>query len=153
MKLLSMWQPWASAVAWLLKGNETRSRRTHYRGPIAFHAAQQNGTAYLDLRRHYWRILEGCGMGHLIEATKGREMPRGAIVATGEILDCIPTEEIEKTHPLTPLERAFGDYGPGRFVWILGSVKPIVPMPYKGSQAMLTLPDQVVSQIEYLRVA
>lgn len=38
---ISLWQPWASALAIRSKRNETRSWATSYRGPIAIHAAKR----------------------------------------------------------------------------------------------------------------
>jgi hypothetical protein len=39
MRAISLWQPWASAIALRLKSNETRGWATTYRGPLAIHAA------------------------------------------------------------------------------------------------------------------
>jgi hypothetical protein len=41
MKCISLWQPFASAVALGIKKIETRSWMTYYSGPIAIHAAQK----------------------------------------------------------------------------------------------------------------
>lgn len=48
MKALTIRQPWASLIAHGVKTIETRSWRTHYRGPIAIHAG---ATADLDTPR------------------------------------------------------------------------------------------------------
>lgn len=40
MKAITIWQPWASAIAHGLKGIETRSWGTKYRGLLAIHAAK-----------------------------------------------------------------------------------------------------------------
>ncbi len=39
MKLITLWQPWASAMSLSMKRIETRSWGTDYRGPLAIHAA------------------------------------------------------------------------------------------------------------------
>lgn len=76
-------------------------------------------------------------------------MPMGAIVATCELLGCEligydwpDNQQIAYTgrwgrayhgHKLTPQERAFGDYTPGRFAWLLGNIKALPePIPCKG---------------------
>lgn len=41
MKTLTLWQPWATLVALLVKLVETRSWATSYRGPVAIHAAKR----------------------------------------------------------------------------------------------------------------
>jgi len=41
MKALSLWQPWASAIALGSKRIETRGWATSYRGPLAIHAAKR----------------------------------------------------------------------------------------------------------------
>lgn len=38
---LTLWQPWASLVAWEEKRIETRSWSTSYRGPLVIHAAKR----------------------------------------------------------------------------------------------------------------
>lgn len=42
MKALTIWQPWAGAVAAGIKKNETRSWSTKYRGQIAIHSAMKS---------------------------------------------------------------------------------------------------------------
>ena len=41
MKAITLWDPWASAMALELKRNETRGWSTPYRGPLAIHAAKR----------------------------------------------------------------------------------------------------------------
>ncbi len=84
MKTITVWQPWAGALAAGIKENETRSWATKYRGPIAIHAAMRD-------------IFDGLELIPVPTALKIKEalrcewadMPRGAIVATGELVDCI----------------------------------------------------------------
>ena len=65
-------------------------------------------------------------------------LPRGAVIATCQLIDCVRTEEIafdgRYSGLLTVVEEAFGDYGPNRFAWILCDVKPLPePIPAKGA--------------------
>jgi hypothetical protein len=59
------------------------------------------------------------------------ELPRGAVVATCTLVDCVRIHEIE---PSSEQERAFGDYSEGRFAWLLSDVVPLpFPIPVKGA--------------------
>ena len=54
----------------------------------------------------------------------------GAILATCSLVDCIPIEQCSAD----ARERAFGDYSPGRYGWILEDVKPLPdPEPARGA--------------------
>lgn len=131
MKTITVWQPWAGALAAGIKENETRSWATKYRGPIAIHAAMRevfDGLALIPVPIAL-KIKEAlrCEWG---------EMPRGAIIATGELVDCIKiTPEYVAT--LSPDELALGDYTPGRYAWKLANVKRLPePIPTKGKQGL-----------------
>lgn len=48
---------------------------------------------------------------------------------------------------LTPRERAFGDYAPGRYGWTSHSpIKFREPIPFKGRQGIFDVPDELVSR-------
>jgi hypothetical protein len=59
MKAISLWNPWAYAVPLGLKGVETRSWATNYRGPIAIHAAlnRKGISGYSFTRFEYDEIM------------------------------------------------------------------------------------------------
>jgi activating signal cointegrator 1 len=64
------------------------------------------------------------------------QLPRGAILATVDLVDVRGTDEVARAvvNPLTVTERAFGDYWPGRFAWLLKNVQPLAePIPAKGA--------------------
>lgn len=131
MKAITIWQPWAGALAAGIKENETRSWPTKYRGPIAIHAAIKealSGLAQIP-EPTALKIMEALDCGW-------DEMPRGAIIATGELVDCIRiTPELVAT--LSPDELALGDYTPGRYAWKLANVRRLPdPVPVKGKQGL-----------------
>jgi hypothetical protein len=134
MKALSLWQPWATAIACGAKKIETRSWSTNYRGPIAIHAAKtwndQCALAYGTLvdREDFYQLLPKDDDGRL------HELPLGAIVAYAELVDV--TGVINLIGKLTPLEQSLGNYSEGRYGWILEDVKLIVPVPAKGRQGL-----------------
>ncbi len=121
MKALSLTQPWATAVAIGLKQWETRGWATRYRGPLAIHAA-----------KNFPRWAKEFAQA---EYTLGRlpsPLPRGAIIATCELVGCRPTFEIEPE--ISAIEKLYGDYGEGRFAFHLVNVKLLPkPIPARGS--------------------
>jgi hypothetical protein len=157
MKAISLWQPWASAIAVGAKRIETRSWTTSYRGPLAIHAAKRcilsefeefdDDLAWrgaLDLGpRLYWL---------------DRILPFGCIVAVCRLTQCLPTEKIpshllhvtqyrewdrDKCYGWT--ERQLGNFGPGRFGWILQDVIVLPePIPCKGHQRLFEVPDDIL---------
>ena len=131
MKAITLTQPWATLVAIGAKKIETRSWATPYRGPLAIHAA-----------KGYTRDMVRLAL--MVEPFKTtlRDadyplfslLPRGMIVATCQLVDCIQTE---KCTELSFLESAFGDYSPHRWAWILEDVKPLPePIPAKGALSL-----------------
>lgn len=59
-------------------------------------------------------------------------MPTGAFVATAVVADCVPTEDLMSV--ISDLEWTHGDYSPGRWGWVLESVRRLTdPVPYIGS--------------------
>lgn len=148
MKVLTLWEPWATLIEIGAKKIETRSWRTPYRGPIAIHAAKTISKAnrLLAVRRgpiadaldRAGRIVLGDGGTHA-EA----KLHQGVIIATAEIDRCIgvpypnPRYGTDwSTWPSHP-ERTFGDYTPGRFAWVLVNVRPLaVPIAFTGAQKL-----------------
>lgn len=138
MKAITVWQPWAGALAAGIKENETRRWATKYRGPIAIHSAMKAiqhtwSNLYMDdeAREVICRRLE------LPEIFDGPvTFPMGCILATAELVDCIKiTPEYIAT--LTPDELALGDYTLGRYAWKLENVKKLPePIPAKGKQGL-----------------
>ena len=133
MKAISLWQPWASAIALGNKKVETRSWWTKYRGPLAIHAAKR----WQSDQREFASV----------EAAFGRlpgKLPFGAIVAVADLVDVKRTEELESD--VDAIERIYGDYSAGRFGWILENVQALEdPVPFRGAQGLFFVPDNVVS--------
>ena len=158
MKALSLWQPWASAIACGSKTIETRSWDTSYRGRLAIHAAKRCVMRDLEAICVYPCWLAALsplfsqlpGAWTLRPETLRDILPFGAIVATGRLVNCIPTGactsniDVVRRIPLSGrkgslkwTERDLGDFSPGRFAWILRDVKPInPPVPYRGQRGL-----------------
>lgn len=154
MKVLTLTQPWATLIAAGHKRLETREWRTSYTGPIAIHAAK--GWKAEDrelLREEPFRsaLIDAGDRGLLLPSG---EPPRGAIVAIAYLSGCYRTPDPEDdlrihTPPLhnpggvlvlppPEPERSFGNYGPRRWVWALGKVRAIQPIPMRGSLGLWT---------------
>ncbi|KKM82316.1 hypothetical protein LCGC14_1320910 [marine sediment metagenome] len=132
MKCLSLTQTWASLMALGLKKVETRSWKTHYRGPLAIHAAKGFPRWAIELAREepFATALVRAGIRRL------DELPRGAIIATANLVDCVPTEIVS----ISEQERAFGDYTPGRWAWFLEDVTQLaLPIPWRGQLGLFTV--------------
>lgn len=139
MRALTLTQPWATLVAIGAKRIETRSWGTAYRGPLAIHAAK-------GFPR--WAKDTCCDppFALALEAAGVAEIPTGVIVATCRLVSCLPTRELQENQiiemdpaagcddfNLNDQERAFGDYEPGRWAWLLADIKRTPPIPATGA--------------------
>jgi hypothetical protein len=92
VKALTLWQPWASLVAIGAKAIETRSWATKYRGPLAIHAAKRPIVLGSDpLWYGDYNVAQGGTWLH--GPGLDAPMPFGAIVATAQLVDCVPIVE------------------------------------------------------------
>lgn len=162
MRAISLTQPYASLIALGAKKIETRSWRTGYRGPLAIHAAQGLGPVggkrgYEDLcatepfktvlTSHLERLIAG-GASPLQLANA---VPFGAIVAVCNLVNITTSEQMTNAggiwwtapsdrlyhYQLTEQERAFGDYNPKRYAWLLADVRALPePIPATGRQGL-----------------
>lgn len=142
MKILSLWEPWASAMALGWKMWETRGWATSYRGPLAIHAAK-NMTAIKDLTpTELQEDAKDLGVTIQFPTT----WPLGQILAVVDLHDCVKTE-IAKPGPL---EEILGNYMPKRFAWQTRNLRRVKPVPFKGMQGLKDLPAEVERALEYL---
>ncbi len=150
MKAISLWQPWASFIAFGRKTIETRSWSTQYRGPILIHAAKrvnkQEQKAILSMPA----FNKALGLDPVecdLEAglEKLSKLPYGAIIAQTTLIDCKHTDEIDLDQ-YPDQEGWLGDFSIGRYGWIFGSVFAFdEPIPYKGEQGLFEVPPAVVA--------
>ena len=150
MKAISLWQPWASAIAAGAKRIETRHWPTRYRGPLAIHAAKRKVINELIYYHSCWNwqgAMRSIGWNFASDQDIHR-LPFGALVATCDLVDCRPTESFTQGELGTPrrpegdysdlyawTERQMGNFDLGRFSWVLDNVKPLPePISWRGSQ-------------------
>jgi ASCH domain len=111
MKALTLWQPWATAIALGIKQYETRHWFVSYRGELAIHAAKKPITKEIALifQQSYpdWENLLNLA-----------ERDRGCIVAICNLTDCIEMDDsLIAQQP--PIELMFGNWQIGRYAWKL----------------------------------
>ena len=144
MLALSLTQPWASLVAAGAKRIETRSWNTKIRGPIAIHAAKgfpgyakSFCEARMVCRALGWpECAGGLTQQWLDENARCiKSLPLGQVIATARLVDSFETSLIRRyIQPFTLQEEAFGDYGPGRYGFLLDDVvKLAVPISARGA--------------------
>jgi activating signal cointegrator 1 len=154
VKILTLWQPWASLWVLGAKNIETRSWGTSYRGLVAVHSSKKLD----DNCRHlcFEEPFKSALAEHGIELPG--QLPLGKILGIVEITDCLQmvaeavtgaparARFISLTVPdlrLTARERAFGDWRPGRRALVTSETRVVLeePIPYRGSQGLRDLED------------
>jgi hypothetical protein len=161
IRLLSLWQLWASLVAAGLKRFETRSWRTDYRGLVAIHAAKRPVRRAELLAIRY--AISGGGWVEMAALRQVEELctsplPYGAIVAVARVEDCSMVENVGGPYcwlrggiKYAPdvLERAVGNWEAGRYAWDLRDVRPIEPIYTAGKQGFPFIREpELLEQIE-----
>jgi hypothetical protein len=133
MKVLSLWQPWATLVVTGKKKYECRSWKTAYRGPLLIHASahkpnkkESSFFSQADFFKSYIQNMD--------------QLPYGAIIGKVVLQEIYSTEWVVQNletldpHHNWPQELAFDDYGPQRFAWHLKKAEAFdFVLPVKGS--------------------
>jgi len=139
MKAITIWQPWASLIAYGKKTIETRSwpAPTWLIGQrIAIHAAVKwdQNIESMCLREPCYSDLLASGL----EDIDIREyLPLGAVIATAVLAESRSTDEGDWIYDLSDNEELYGDYGMGRHGWFLRDVERLEkPIPAKGMQGI-----------------
>lgn len=166
MKALTLTAPYGTLIAIEAKRIETRSWATKYRGPLAIHQALglgpvggMRGLAERVDSEPFFRafVQSGLAQRHSDPEDIIQELPLGAIVAVAELVDCVqvlyewPRNQVVSSrtrHVLSDQERAFGDYTPGRYAWLLADIRALdVPIPMRGYQGIWNVPEATEAQI------
>lgn len=136
MRVISMWQPWATLAVLGVKQFETRSYDTKYRGDLLIHAAKKWDAFQIEIWKNprFQRYLAPFG-----------DLPRGGIIGQVKLIKTYASEKL--AHDQDPLlvkllgqdkavdEFYFGDYVPGRFGWHFTNASPFSAMiPERGQQ-------------------
>ena len=149
MKAFTLHQPWASLAAVGVKKMETRSWAppiADVNQRIAIHAAKR--PAKID------ELPQG------VSWPWARDLPLGEIVATAMLRDALQVKLIlnvtgharctnieGKDYVVTP--DVYGDFTPGRWVWLLDDVMQVKPgIPCRGFQGLWGLPEEIEEQLK-----
>jgi hypothetical protein len=123
--VISLWQPWATAMALRIKKNETRSWPNIVRGWLAIHAAKRP----LDRQARLLWTASGPTYEPLVF---------GAVVCVVRVVGCERTELIKKLG-VSEQEKRWGNYDDGRWAWVTSPVDMIElpkPIPLRGRQGL-----------------
>ena len=111
MKALTIWQPYAQAIALGLKKFETRSWSTKHRGKIAIHASVKSLSTELKLLADRYNITN---------------VSFGKIIVVADLTDCILiTEDFIKTQSQSELD--LGNWHIGNYAWKLENIQILTP--------------------------
>lgn len=135
MKAITLLQPRATLVAIGALLTEVRPDTTTYRGRIAIHAAWHWPPFLRDLTEEepVWSALRAQRYHH-------RNLPRGAVVAVGELVAVTPVHPGEACWA-TPLEGRVHDFSAGRYVWTFRSITRLRPIGAPGRPRLWDWPD------------
>ena len=143
VRAISLWQPWASAMALGIKCIETRDWVSRYRGPLLIHAAQKKSR---ENREVFNELLDEEAVSAAFLAAELGEydaLPFGAVLAVVRMVDCVRITKLNIA-TLSETERVLGDYRPGREAWITHNARRLVkPFPCAGRQGFfwVNVPD------------
>lgn len=124
MKAITLWQPWASLVAWGDKQYETRFWATKFRGDIAIHAGKRNlGTS--------------CPIWHeTLMERDFTDLPTGAVVAVAYLVEIYRINS-NMIAMMSEKECAHGNWAVGRYAWQFANIRILIdPIPAKGEQGL-----------------
>lgn len=152
MKALSLWQPWASAIAVGAKRYETRgwpavSGGRLYSGWLAIHASvrtkEPKKEGGMHLAEKFDHLLMRSQQGYVKFVSEGLGkfdvLPLGKVVAVAWLNRCHPTEKVieDPSQSVTPDQMLWGNYSPGRYAWEFTETWILKePLPVRGEQKL-----------------
>ncbi|MBL1208250.1 ASCH domain-containing protein [Geminocystis sp. GBBB08] len=128
IKAISLWQPWASLIAFNYKKYETRSWSTNYRGKILICSAKISKPYLKDIANY---LVNKHELNNFYK--DWNEFPFGKAIAICNLTDCIKITP-ELLAKQSQLEIDCGNWELERYAWRLKDIKPIIPFPIKGKQ-------------------
>lgn len=143
MKVLTLWEPWATLLVHGVKVFETRSWETGYRGPILIHAAKRWGDdqkALCSATSFRLGLQEALGKNSIWRGWPPAKN-RGCIIGLVDLVGCrrITPREVQSMAGLLTSgamrELDLGDWTGGRFAWQFSPVRTVLePIPARGRQ-------------------
>jgi hypothetical protein len=121
---VSLYQPWATAMALKIKKNETRHWPTDIRGWLAIHAAKR------PVDREGRLLATAAGLNGLLVF--------GCFVCIVRIVGCEKTELLKRLG-VSDQEQGWGNYADGRWAWVTSPndlIEIPKPIPFIGHQGI-----------------
>ena len=160
MMALTLHQPWAQLMVWGIKNIETRSwpAPEYLIGQrMAIHAGKR------DPRPTGWNVQTQQAV--LRRAGGSQSMPRGAVVATASLIECLEVEIAPDSAGLTRcrgfgllgdapkydatvVSDPYGDFSVGRWLWVFSDLRSVEPISINGRQGVWRLPAPVAALLE-----
>jgi activating signal cointegrator 1 len=151
IKVLTLWQPWATLFAQGIKKIETRPQATSFRGTYLIHAAQKWTPEQVQMcaAEPFFSELKKMGVTN---KPWNEMLPLGSIIGSVKVESCFELtsnnwivddsineyknfEDDKGRLILSSKEHLFGNYTAGRFAWICSDHKVLkTPIPYKNGQ-------------------
>jgi hypothetical protein len=125
MKALSVRQPWAFLIIHGGKDIENRSWRTAVRGPVLIHAS--SGMTLGEWNEAYRFVADRFGVQAARRLPLPTELPRGGLVGTVEIVDCV--------------DRTSSRWFVGTYGFVLRNPQPIGFVPMRGALGFFNVPE------------
>lgn len=133
-KAVTLYQPYASFMAVNEKWNETRSWGTKYRGTVFIHAGLRLPRAGSPEESHAQELLRGSAK---LADTPLQNLPRGALISCGTLVDCVLMDEAFCARMEDTREFQLGWYSPGRYAWKFEDMQPLPELvPIKGQLSL-----------------
>jgi len=141
MKCLSLIQPWASLIIRGAKRYETRSWSTNYRGPLLISSSKK----FPDVARQICLQDPFATALDIWDEKSLDTLPLGCILGRINLTAVVPAAEVHAK--LDDDERAFGDFTPGRFAWLMEDALAFdPPIPWRGSLGLFDVPDHILPE-------
>lgn len=151
MRVISLWEPWATLVILGIKRWETRGWETKVRGPVLIHAAKTWKRVQKDFLERLERGEIDATISHRMGMREERpgllrglvDVNRGRILGGVLIDKMLPVEQAVRG--LGRWESLLGDYSPGQERWAWRLLDPIPlrePILARGSQGFWKFPDE-----------
>lgn len=122
---LTLWQPWASAIALGFKTIETRPWGVGYRGPLGIHAGK-------SWDREAARLLPDAAVEH-------GALRRGALIAVADLADVYRcTNQADWDAEISRHQCPSDWFQAPKYFWDLRDIQEIEPVPLRGWQGLWT---------------
>jgi hypothetical protein len=110
MKAITLHNPHALLMALGAKANETRSWYTSHRGKLAIHASKSR-----EWEAHFYRFKQ---FADCLAGREWNQLAFGAVIAIVTLVDCVEAPRNQSNEFKATNEYQFGNYAPGRFIWM-----------------------------------